>query len=326
MVGRCRSPTTGEPIADCQDVAVDEAGNATCAVTFDEPGSHAIVATFSGNEAFEGSASSTLDQVVTDGPLPEPTATELVASANPSAPGQPVAFTASVSPTPDGGTVSFTDNGEDVADCQDVALDPTGGAVCTVTFATAGTHAIVATYGGHDAFAGSVSSTLDQVVSDATPPTPTATGLASSVNPSAPGELVTFTASVSPTPDGGTVSFTDEGAPIAECQEVAVDESGDAQCAVTYGDPGSHAIVATYSGSAAFAPATSEPLDQQVATASDFTAAATPSSGPFGTDHRAVGERRPGQRRREHGHVRIRLDDPVRGAGDRPGRELHDRR
>ena len=273
----------GAPIADCQDLAVDEAGSATCAVTFEEPGSHSIVATFSGDEAFEGSASSTLGQVVTDGPLPEPTATEVVASANPSAPGQAVAFTASVSPIPDDGRVSFTDNGEEVADCQDIALDPTGGAVCTLMFATVGTHAIVATYSGHDAFAGSVSSTLDQVVSDATPPTATAIGLASSSNPSVPGELLTYTASVSPTPDGGTVSFTDEGAPIAECQEIAVDESGDVLCPVTYGDPGSHAIVASYSGSAAFVPATSEPLDQQVTTASDFTAAATPSSGPYGT-------------------------------------------
>ena len=132
-------------------------------------------------------------------------------------------------------------------------------------------------------FAGSVSSTLDQVVSDPTPATPTAAGLASSVNPSAPGEPVTFTASVSPTPDGGTVSFTDQGAPIAECQEVAVDESGDASCAVTYASAGSHAIVVTYSGSAAFAAATSAPLEQQVTTASDFTAAATPPSAPFGT-------------------------------------------
>ena len=49
----------GEAVADCQDVAVDESGNAVCAVTFDDPGSHAIVATFSGNEGFAGSASST---------------------------------------------------------------------------------------------------------------------------------------------------------------------------------------------------------------------------------------------------------------------------
>ena len=263
---------------------------------------------------------------MTDGPLPEPTATELVASANPSAPGEPVAFTASVSPMPDGGTVSFTDNGEAVADCQDIALDPSGGAVCTVTYATAGAHAIVATYSGHDAFAGSVSSTLDQVVSDPTPPTPTATGLASSVNPSVPGELVTYTASVSPTPDGGTVSFTDEGAPIAECQEVAVDESGDALCAVTYATAGSHRD-------------RRDLQRQRRLRGRDVGAARTAghdglglhrggdaSVGPVRHGHRAVGERSPGQRRRQHGHVRIRFDDLVRGPGDRPGRELLDLR
>ena len=78
------------------------------------------------------------------------------------------------------------------------------------------------------------------------------------------------------------MSFTDEGAPIADCQDVAVDGSGDATCVVTYADAGSHAIVATYSGDAAFAGSTSTTLEQEVVTPTGFTATATPSSASRG--------------------------------------------
>ena len=104
-------------------------------------------------------------------PPATPTSTGVASSTNPSAPGDEVTLTASVTPTPDGGTVSFTDNGEAIADCQDVAVDEAGNAPCAVTFDDPGSHPIVATFGGNEGFAGSASSTLDQVVSDAPPPT-----------------------------------------------------------------------------------------------------------------------------------------------------------
>ena len=236
----------GEDVADCQDVVVDESGNAPCAVTFDDPGSHTIVATFSGNDGFAGSASSTVDQVVSDAPPATPTSTGLVPSLNPSSPGDEVTFTATVSPAPGGGTVSFTDAGEPIDDCQDLAVDEAGVATCAVTFDEPGSHAIVATFSGDETFEGSASSTLDQVVTDGPLPEPTATELVASSNPSAPGQPVAFTASVSPIPDGGRVSFTDNGEDVADCQDVALDPSGGATCTVTYATVGTHAIVATY--------------------------------------------------------------------------------
>ena len=194
-------------------------------------------------------------------------------------------LTASVTPTPAGGTVDFTDNGEDIAECQDVAVDESGNAPCAVTYDDPGSHAIVATYGGDEGFAGSASSTVDQVVSDAPPATPTSTGLVPSLNPSAPGDEVTFTATVSPTPSGGTVSFTDEGAPIDDCQDLAVDEAGVATCAVTFEEPGSHSIVATFSGDEAFEGSASSTLDQVVTdgplpepTATELVASSNPSA------------------------------------------------
>ena len=280
----------GVAIDACQSVALDAAGNAPCAVTYTTAGSHSIVATYSGTAAFAGSTATALDQVVSDAPPPTPTATGLVSSANPSALNEAVTYTASVSPVPDGGTVSFTDDGAPIAECPDAVVDAAGEATCTVTYTAAGSHPIVATYNGDAAFAGSVSSTLDQVVSDAPPPTPTATGLASSPNPSGLNEAVTYTASVSPTPDGGTVSFTDDGAAIAECQDVAVDASGDATCAVTYTAAGSHPIVATYSGDAAFAGSVSSTLDQVVSDAPPPTATST----AVGIVGEPVGTRRAG--------------------------------
>ena len=71
----------------------------------------------------------------------------------------------------------------------------------------------------------------------------------SSANPSPASAPVTFTAAVSPVPDSGTVSFTDGGVAIAGCGAVSVNEaSGQASCRTTYGQAGTHSIVASYSG------------------------------------------------------------------------------
>ncbi len=212
---------------------------------------------------------------------PTPTTTGLVSSTNPSAVGQAVTYTASVSPTPDGGTVAFTDNGTAIPSCESVAVDASGNAQCTATYAAVGSHPIVATYSGDSAFAGSASSSLDQEVSASV--TTTATGVSSSVNPSAVGQAVTYTASVSPVPDGGTVTFTDGGTPITTCEAIVVDGSGNAQCSATYAAVGSHPIVATYNGDAAFSGSASSTLDQEVSasvatTATGLGSSANPSS------------------------------------------------
>ncbi len=96
---------------------------------------------------------------------------------------------------------------------------------------------------------------------------PTATALASSVNPSATGQAVTYTATVSPVPDGGTVAFTDGTSVIAGCAAQPVNTStGQATCQTTPATAGAHNIVATFSGSASFASSTSPVLTQVVTT------------------------------------------------------------
>jgi Bacterial Ig-like domain (group 3)/IPT/TIG domain len=93
------------------------------------------------------------------------TTTSLASSANPSILGQSVTFTATVSPVPDGGTVDFAQDGNPIAACQSVAVNTSNGtATCSVTYATVGSHSLVATYSGDFAYSGSTSAALVQQV------------------------------------------------------------------------------------------------------------------------------------------------------------------
>lgn len=94
--------------------------------------------------------------------------------------------------------------------------------------------------------------------------TATGTALASSANPSTPGQAVKFTATVSPQPSGGTIAFTDAGSPISGCAAVAIGPGGQASCTVTYPVVGSHSIKAVYSGNSLFTGSSSSVLTQVV--------------------------------------------------------------
>jgi len=97
--------------------------------------------------------------------VPITTTTAVTSSADPSAVGKPVTFTAAVSPLPTGGTVSFTDNGSPIAGCVSTLVDPsTGTATCAITPGTTGAHNIVAAFSGTTGYATSTSPILTQVV------------------------------------------------------------------------------------------------------------------------------------------------------------------
>jgi hypothetical protein len=133
-----------------------------------------------------------------------PTTTTLASSVNPSTVGVNVTFTATVTGSAPTGNVGFTADGNTLAGCGAVAL-PAGSAnvktaTCDSASLTAGTHSIVATYGGDSANAGSTSSALSQVVNSGPPPSslvnpsfeiPALSG-GYQYNPSAPGIGWTF--------------------------------------------------------------------------------------------------------------------------------------
>jgi hypothetical protein len=176
--------------------------------------------------------------------------------------GQIVTYTARVSPVPDGGVVSFTDGRGAIPQCNAVQVDTTTGvATCQATYTSIGTHPILASYEGDTRYLGSTSAPLSETINQGG----TATALTSSANPSTAGAQVTYTATITPAPDGGSVTFTDNGTTITGCGSERVDAAtGLATCQAAYGGPGSHAIVAIYSGDTSFLGSTSPTLAEIV--------------------------------------------------------------
>jgi hypothetical protein len=89
------------------------------------------------------------------------------------------------------------------------------------------------------------------------------TSLASSANPSASGQSVTFTATVSGNSPTGTVSFQDGANPLNGCIAVTL-AAGQAQCTISSLALGSHGISAQYSGDLQNSGSVSPTLSQSV--------------------------------------------------------------
>jgi serine protease len=257
----------GGTISGCGAVSLTGTGNvrtAQCSTSALAAGARNIVATYAGDANNNGSASSTLPQTVNKAA----STTGLASSANPSAVGATVTFTASVTGVSPTGTVGFTDNGGTMPGCGAVALSGSGStrtAQCATASLPAGNRNIVATYGGDAGNNGSVSTTLVQSI---VATSATTTTLASSENPSVAGSPVTFTATVTGNSPSGAVAFTDGGTGIAGCGAVALAGAGStrtASCTASGLAVGNHPIVATYGGDGVNAGSASSPLAQAVA-------------------------------------------------------------
>src|SRR5208282_3562106 len=139
-------------------------GKATCTTASLAVATHSIVANYGGDANNAASASATLSQVVNAGG----STTTLASSANPSAVGSSVTFTATVAGSSPTGSVNFTDGGSSIAGCAAVALS-SGKATCTTSGLAAATHSIVANYGGDANNQASASAALSQVVNGVAP-------------------------------------------------------------------------------------------------------------------------------------------------------------
>ncbi len=237
--------------------------------------SHDITATYNGDSDF-ATSSATLTQTVNQ----NGTTTTLTSSANPSVYGQSVTFTATVSAgssdagTPTG-TVTFTDGGTTLGT---VDLNSQGQAAWTTTSPLAvGSHDIKATYNGDSDFTTS-SATLTQTVGQDS----TTTTITSSLNSSVYGQSVTFTAAVSAVAPGsgtptGTVTFTNDGTPLGT---MLLNSNGVATLSTTALTPGSHDILASYSGDSNYT-TSNDSLTQKVLALSSvtLTSSQNPSQG-----------------------------------------------
>jgi subtilisin-like proprotein convertase family protein len=252
-------------------LGLDGSGQATFTTSVLGIGTHPITVTYSGTTTWAAS-NDALSQVVE---ALGGTTTALSSSVNPSVSGQSVTFTATVThlggPVTSG-TVDFTEGAITLA--AGVPVNGSGVATFVTSGLTVGSHPIAATFSGTPVLATS-SGSIAQVVDTIS----TTTTLGSSLNPSLAGDPVTFTATVT-TASGpvatGTVTFAVDGTPQAP---VAVDPAGQASFATSTLTVGSHAVTATYSGTATLAPSNAA-LTQNVgliATTTALASSANPS-------------------------------------------------
>ncbi len=244
--------------------------SASAAATFSTStlpaGTYSITALYSGDSNFSGSTSNLVTQVV-NAAAKASTTIVVTSSANPSTTGQPVTFTATVAgasgssaaPT---GSVTFMDGGTTLGSG---TLNASGVATYSTSSLSTGSQSITAVYSGDSNFNGSTSGILTQMV-NAAALLSTATALSSSVNPSAQGESVTFTATVTG-PSGNTVTPT--GSIIFMDGSTTLGTSplnSSAQAAYTTSSltTGTHSLTAVYGGDANFAGSTSAVLTQTV--------------------------------------------------------------
>ena len=206
---------TGEPVFD---------NEATCTTSSLPMGPTTIKATFadSPSRAFDGSSATLEEQVkhFVNPPGHGGKKTVVVTSSeDPSPYGQPVTFTATVSPSRGGGTVEFLESGygrrlfKHATGLCGASLARVNGnwvATCTAT-PVPGSHTVIAEF---ESVNGVRSSGF---LGQATELVPTTTTVSSSLNPSEPGQDVTFTATVSPTNGQGSVAFKASGTLISGC-------------------------------------------------------------------------------------------------------------
>ena len=170
------------------------------------------------------------------------TSTSVGSNLNPSIYGQKVTWTAMVAPSGSvipTGKVQFTWSGHTIGSA---TLDSSGVAILTRSNLSAGTFPLTAVYMGDAVNSGSTSAVLNQVVLQAT----SSATLASSTNPSAQGQGVTFTATISsPTvKPTGPVTFMAGRTVLGTAQL----QAGKATLTVSSLPVGSTKVTATYYG------------------------------------------------------------------------------
>jgi hypothetical protein len=190
------------------------------------------------------------DAQVVNSPGPVATTTTLTSSANPSAFGQSVTFTATVTPnsgseTPTG-MVTFTEGGATLG----ITSLSGGQATFTTSALSVGMHTIVATYGGDPNFIGSTSNNLTQTVNQEG----STTTITSSPDPSTAGQPVTFTIAVAPNaPGSGTPSGTVVlSLPKATLATLTLDSTGHATFTTSGLPAGNNSLNASYAGDTNF--------------------------------------------------------------------------
>jgi RHS repeat-associated protein len=223
---------------------ITSAGAATFSVATLAAGAHRLTAVYSGDTNNLPSTSSAMAQVINKAA----STTSLTSTANPAPFGQSVTFTASISGQAPSGSVTFADG------AITLGVGSINAAVATFSSAalTTGSHTITASYAGDTNNAASSSAALMQTISAAA----STTTLSVTPNPALAAQSVTLLASVTGANPSGSVTFTDAGATLG----TASINAGAASFSLNGLPQGAHTLAASYSGDAANAPGTSEPV------------------------------------------------------------------
>ncbi len=244
------------------------------------PGTHTIIATYSGDTDDAGSQSIlvlTVNQAVTT--------TTLSTSGSPALVLSPVTFTAKVASIGGGvpaGSVAFTATpaGGATFTLPCAGTLAAGTATCTTSTLAVGSYTITATYSGDTNDAAS-SGTLQQQVGTI----PTLTGLGSAMTqPPNPQQVILVATVVNdptvagdPTPTGTVVFSSVNGSTLTQIGSATLDLTGVATLIPASLPPGTFTVVAAYLGDADHSPSTSTPMTISNP-ASDFTLAVTPDN------------------------------------------------
>jgi hypothetical protein len=250
--------------------SLNSGGTATLSTTALIAGTHSITASYFGTNGDDTSVSNAVSVVVSQSLASIATTITLSASATEVIAGQSVTFTAIVSPQAGSnvptGAVTFLDG------TNTLGTSPLN-ATATATFATtnlaAGTHSIVASYGGDGKDGSSISTVLTITVivstTSAQSTMPTTTTLSASSTQLLPLQSITLTAAVAPQSGSnvptGTVTFLDGSKSLGTAQLTA---SGGATLNLASLPEGTHSISASYGGDAHDSPSTSSLLTVSV--------------------------------------------------------------
>ena len=181
-----------------------------------------------------------------------PTALFISSSPNPSLVNRPVTLAVSLSPPGVTGTVTFRDNQAFIQ------MVPLIGNLAGITYtpATAGVHALTASYSGDTAYSASSSSLNQNVVVKF----PTFVTLSSSQNPALAGSSITLSAQVSPTAASGSLEFRSDGVLLATVPVLA----GAATLPYVVQSSGDHVLTATYQGDSIYAAAGAQVIEHSL--------------------------------------------------------------
>jgi hypothetical protein len=238
-------------------------------------GTHSLTAEYGGDPTFRPTSSASVTQTVGKAA----TTTTVSSSSNPSLVSQSVTFTATLAITPPGagvpsGSLTFFDGPTSLGEGTWNGSEAT----FTTTDLALGSHSITASFAGSSELEASTSPPVVQSVA-----TSGATmTLASSKNPSAFGDSVTFTATLvgSNGPPTGSVTFSDGPTSLGS----AAISAGTATFTTGALAGGPHTIAATYGGDATYSGASSS-VAQTVSGAATTTVLTSDNDpAPWGTD------------------------------------------